>query len=153
MRRFFAAGLFCIAMPAFASSSSENSVGTKDWIAAIGLAATFLVSVATLIHSLRNDRRVSFVNTVSASRLKWIDSLRDKVSEFIAVTSSLVDRKSPPGDEKAAELLLQRDTLVHQIVLHLNPHDPKDLKIKTLVDRVRELTDTSAFFGRTPKRS
>ena len=36
---------------------------------------------------------------------------------------------------------MQRDTLLHQIVLHLNPHDPEDLRIKTLVDHIRELTN------------
>ena len=41
--------------------------------------------------------------------------------------------------------MLQRDTLLHQIVLHLNPHDPKDQRIRTLVDHVRELTDRGVF--------
>jgi hypothetical protein len=123
------------------AADSDNKIETKDWVAAVGILATLIVSLISLVHSLRNDRRASFVNTVSTSRLKWIDSLRDKVSEFIAVTSRLVDRKPPPGDAKAGELLLQRDTLVHQIVLHLNPHDPEDLKIKTLVLNVKLLTD------------
>ncbi len=143
MRRFLAFGIlvFGLAVPAFASSASYDKVETKGWIAAIGIGATLLVSLATLIHSLRNDRRASFVNTVSTSRLKWIDSLRDKVSEFLAVTSCLINRRSSPSDDKSAELLLQRDTLVHQIVLHLNPGDPEDQKIKRLVDHVHELTD------------
>jgi hypothetical protein len=143
VRRFFALSTLILGLsaPAFAEGASENSSGTKDWIALIGILATFLVSVATFIHSLRNDRRVSFVNTVSTSRLKWIDSLRDKVSEFIAVTNCLISGRPPLGDQKAIELLLQRDTLVHQIVLHLNPHDDEDRKIKALVDHVRELTD------------
>jgi hypothetical protein len=36
--------------------------------------------------------------------------------------------------------MIQRDTLEHQIALHLNPMDPEDLKIRTLVDHIRELT-------------
>jgi len=35
--------------------------------------------------------------------------------------------------------------LLHQIVLHLNPHDPKDQRIRTLVDHVRDLTDRGVF--------
>jgi hypothetical protein len=115
----------------------------KDLIAIIGIGATFLVSVTTLRYTLRSDRRASFVNTVTTSRLKWIDSLRDKVAEFIAVTSRLSNMRPVPGDKIAGELLLQRDTLLHQIVLHLNPNDPEDQRIKALADHVRELTNQS----------
>lgn len=36
---------------------------------------------------------------------------------------------------------LQCDTLLHQIVLHLNPHDSRDRTTSKLVDEVRDLTD------------
>jgi hypothetical protein len=116
-------------------------VDTKDLIALVGIGLTFLVGLANFLYSLWSNKRTSFVNTVTTSRLKWIDSLRDKVSEFIAVTTRLSDRRPPPGDIAAAELLLQRDTLLHQIVLHLNPHDSEDQRIRGLVDEVRALTD------------
>ncbi len=58
----------------------------KDVIAIAGIGVTFLVSSATLIYTLWNNQKTLFVNTVTTSRLKWIDSLRDKVSEFMAVT-------------------------------------------------------------------
>jgi len=110
----------------------------KDLIAITGIVVTFVVSSANLGYSLWSNKRAFFVNTVTTSRLKWIDSLRDKVSEFIAVTTRLI---SPPGEKNIGALLLQRDTLLHQIVLHLNPDDPEDQKMKMLVDHVRELTD------------
>jgi hypothetical protein len=113
----------------------------KDLIAIAGILVTLAVSIATLVYSVWSNRRTSFVNTVTASRLKWIDSLRDKVSAFISVTTRLLDRTPPPGEKTAGELLLQRDTLLHQIVLHLNPHDPKDQRISELVDHVRQLTE------------
>ena len=113
---------------------------SKDLIAIAGIGATVVISSANLAYSLWNNKRTSFVNTVTTSRLKWIDSLRDKVSEFIAVTGRLLDDKFA-GDKNVGTLLLQRDTLLHQIVLHLNPHDPKDQRIRILVERVRKLTD------------
>lgn len=113
----------------------------KDQIALAGIGITFLVSLANLIYSWRSNRRTSFVNTVTASRLRWIDSLRDKVSEYIAVTTRLSVGRPPIGDKSAAALLLQRDTLLHQIVLHLNPRDSEDQTIKGLVDHVRDVAD------------
>lgn len=112
----------------------------KDSIAIIGIGVTFVVSAANLAYSLWNNKRTSFVNTVTTSRLKWIASLRDKVCEFIAVTNRIVDPNLPPDDKGVSGLLLQRDTLLHEIVLHLNPHDPEDGKIRALVSQVQELT-------------
>jgi hypothetical protein len=114
---------------------------SKDLIAIVGIGVTFAVSCANFAYSLWSSKRTMFVNTVSTSRLKWIDSLRDKVSEFIAVTARLL-KSHPYSDEQDQEALsLQRDTLLNQIVLHLNPHDAEDRKIRTIVDHVRELTD------------
>jgi hypothetical protein len=79
------------------------------------------------------------VNTVTTSRLKWINSVRDETSEFIAVTTRLSFPSAQP--EKAAELLLQRDTLLHRIILHLNPGDPEDQRIKELALHARELSE------------
>jgi hypothetical protein len=114
---------------------------SKDLIAIVGIGVTFAVSSANLVYSLWSNKRAFFVNTVTTSRLKWIDSLRDKVSEFIAVTTRLLDHDFLSDKKGTGANLLQRDTLLHQIVLHLNPRDPEDQRIRTLVDHVRELTD------------
>lgn len=113
----------------------------KDLIAIAGIGVTLAVSSANLVYSLWTSKRTVFVNTVTTARLKWIDSLRDKISEFIAVTVRLLDPDLSSDKKNVGTLLLQRDTLLHQIVLHLNPHDPKDQRIRILVDHVRELTD------------
>jgi len=122
---------------------------SKDLIAIAGIGAPVVISSANLAYSLWSSKRTSFVNTVTTSRLKWIDSLRDKVSEFIAVTGRLLDDEFT-SDKNAGTLLLQRDTLLHQIVLHLNPHDPKDQRIRILVDHVRELTDLGVLSDELP---
>jgi hypothetical protein len=114
-------------------------MGSNEIIALTGIALTFFVSVANLIYSLRNNRRTTFVNTVTTSRLKWINSVRDDVSEFIAVTTHLSDHSL--SAEKLGELLLQRDILLHRIALHLNPLDADDQKIKALAIRARELLE------------
>jgi hypothetical protein len=111
----------------------------KDIVASVGIAATLVVSAANFIYTLRNNRRSSFINTVTTSRLKWIDSLRDKVAEYIAITSRLLIEKGNKGD-----ICLHRDMLLHQIVLHLNPLDPEDERIKALAEHLKELTDHAA---------
>jgi hypothetical protein len=115
----------------------------KDLIAIIGIGLTFLVGIANFLYSWRNNRRMSFVNTVTSSRLKWIDSLREKVCEFIAVTNRIVDPKLRPESKDISGLLLQRDTLLHEIVLHLNPHDLEDGKITKIASHVQQLSDAT----------
>jgi hypothetical protein len=123
-------------------------MGLNDLIALIGITLTFFVSVANLIYSLRNNKRTTFVNTVTTSRLKWINSIRDAVSEFIAVTTRLSDQSVQT--EKMGELLLQRETLLHRIVLHLNPSDEEDLRIKMIALRARELSEHGDVKGELP---
>lgn len=113
----------------------------KDIISVAGIGVTFAVSTTTLIYTMISNKRTSFVNTVTSSRLKWIDSLRDKVSEFIAVTARLADTKHSCDEKELGALLRERDMLLHQIILHLNPHDEEDQKIRRFADQVCELTD------------
>ena len=66
--------------------SPDNSMETKDWLSLIAVLATLVVAAINLVYNLANTRRTAYVNTVTSSRMKWIDSLRDKVSRFIGLT-------------------------------------------------------------------
>ncbi len=113
----------------------------KDKIALLGIAATFIVALVNLIYAIRNNRRTVFVNTVTTSRLKWIDSLRDKVAAFIAVTVRILNPETIQKEQQDVNALLrERDTLMHQIILHLNPNDAEDQAIRDSVEQVVELT-------------
>ena len=46
--------------------------------------------------------------------------------------------------------LLQRETLLHRIVLHLNPSDEEDLRIKTIKLLARELSEQGDVKGELP---
>ena len=119
----------------------------KEKVALSGIGLTFLVAITNLIYSFFNNRKTAFVNTVTASRLKWIDSLRDKVSAFIAVTVRILDRKMMPKEpeQNIAALLRERDTLMHQIILHLNPGDAKDQAIRHFVEHAVDLTGQGIY--------
>jgi hypothetical protein len=118
----------------------------KDTLTLLGIVLTFSVTVVNLIYAIFNNRKTAFVNTVTSSRLKWIDSLRDKVSAFIAVTVRILNPERVPEDKQdMTGLLRERDTLMHQIILHLNPGDPEDQAIRKSVEVVKQLTDQGAY--------
>lgn len=115
----------------------------RDSVALFGIIATLIVSLANLLYMIRNSRKTAFVNTVTTSRLKWIESLRDKVSSFIAITQRILSPQSGPKDtQNFGALLRERDTLMHQIILHLNPNDREDQAIQHAVERVVALTSS-----------
>ena len=45
---------------------------------------------------------------------------------------------------------MQRETLLHRIVLHLNPSDEEDLRIKTIKLLARELSEQGDVKGELP---
>ena len=119
----------------------------KEKVALLGIGLTFLVAITNLIYSFFNNRKTAFVNTVTASRLKWIDSLRDKVAAFIAVTVRILDREmeSKGVEQNITTLLRERDTLMHQIILHLNPGDVKDQAIRHFIEHAVDLTGQGIY--------
>ncbi len=116
-------------------------MGTKDWLTLSGIAATLTVASANLVYSLWSSKKSTFINVVTASRIKWIESLRDKVSAFIAINELLITALPEAAERDVAGLLRERDTLRHQIILHLNPSDPVDGRIKQLVNRAQVAAD------------
>jgi hypothetical protein len=106
-------------------------------LTAVGIFITFGIAVANLWYSYTNSKKTGFINTVTSSRILWINSLRDKVSAFISVTIRLTNPDIPKDDKTTvADLIRERDTLMPQIILHLNPKDPTDQAIKKCVEEV-----------------
>jgi hypothetical protein len=106
----------------------------------IGIGLTFVVAAANFFYSFTNNKKTRFVNTVTTSRIKWIDSLRDKVAAYIAVTVHLQNLVMHMSD-RADNVHRERDTLVEQIIMHLNPRDEEDGAIQVHVERLVTLTD------------
>lgn len=111
---------------------------TKDWLSLIAILATLVVAALNLAYSLANTRRTAYVNTVTASRMRWIDSLRDKVSKFIGLTYYW--SVTALEDAESNRVIQECDVLRIQITLHLNPNDDVDKRIAALVDRIPSLT-------------
>lgn len=58
----------------------------KDALTAIGIILTFLVSVASLYFPIRNNKAVHYVNSVTKSRVEWIEKLRLNIAKFTVLT-------------------------------------------------------------------
>jgi len=115
---------------------------TTETVTIIGIGLTFFVGLFNLIVTFRNVRKTAFINSVTASRIKYIQDLRESISRFCALVNSYSNRISKLSYEQLWELHKESDTLKFQIRLYLNPEDEYwDNKIISLIDQIILKTD------------
>lgn len=113
----------------------------------IGISLTFLVGIANIILTLRNSKKTTFINSITASRIRYIQDLRNRISEFCGLVYSynLTYSKSNflgATPDKIFELQREFDKLKYLIKLHLNPEDTYwDERILKLLDEIIALRD------------
>lgn len=106
-------------------------------ITLVGIGITFLIGVFNLVVTFRNVRKTSFINSVTASRIKYIQELRESISRFCALAYSYNNRVYKIEKNEVWELHKEADTLRFLIRLYLNPEDKYwDNKIIKLIDEI-----------------
>lgn len=112
-------------------------MSTTEIITLVGIGITFLISVFNLVVAFRNVRKTSFINSVTASRIKYIQELRESISRFCALAYSHNNRVYKMDKNEVWELHKEADTLRFLIRLYLNPEDKYwDNKIIKLIDEI-----------------
>lgn len=56
----------------------------------IGVILTFIIGLGNIVYNIANHRKTQFINTVTASRIKWIGELRTDVVKFTDIL--LIDK-------------------------------------------------------------
>ena len=116
-----------------AVSNNSHSMGAKDWITLLGIGLTFVVSAYAAYKTYINGKKTHFINTVTASRVKWIDSLRINVSTLTGTLHSFSWAENL-SKEQQHEITLKANCLMDQIKLSLNTNGVIEEKIITLLD-------------------
>jgi len=113
---------------------------TKDSIQLFAIGLTFIVSAIGLYVSWKNSHKANFINSVTASRIKWIDNLRNNIAQFSGFVYhfSLTDI---PDKEEKNKIIKEIDRLRYLIKLQLNNSADIDKEIISLVDKIVDLTD------------
>jgi len=70
----------------------------KDTFVACGVIFTAVIGLLNFGYILRNNRRASYVASVTAKRLAWISEVRDHLSSYIALSHEYV--MTPPADSE-----------------------------------------------------
>lgn len=114
---------------------------TKDIITLIGIFLTLLVSTFSLYISFKNSRKTLFINSVTASRIRWIDNLRENISSYCGHTYHLSLTEITESEKQ--KIIKSIDILRFKIKLQLNRGDKLDEMILQKIDDIPNLTDSS----------
>lgn len=112
--------------------------GNIDAITGFGILITFLVSVISLFITVRNNKAVHYVNSITKSRIEWIQKVRDLTSEFIAATNIFNNYHYKRDYEKSGIHLSKCQKLCSEITLLLNSCDQKDGEIISICNDILE---------------
>ena len=109
-----------------------------------GIMLTFLVGVTNLVLTLRNNKKTTFITAITNSRIKYIQEIRNYISDFCGLIYSYNIRIKELEPDKLFELHKQADKTKYLIRLYLNPEDKYwDDTIIKLLDEILQLTDKS----------
>jgi hypothetical protein len=111
----------------------------KDIITLVGIGITFVVSSIGLYVSLRNTKKTLFINSITASRIKWIDILRNNIAEFCGLTYYFTLTELDKAEKQ--KVVERIDKLRFLIKLQLNRGDEFDRKLMAKIDLIPDLTD------------
>ncbi len=110
----------------------------KDYLTIVSL----IIAGISLYIGLINSKKTTFINSVTASRIKWIDTIRTNVSEFCGLTYNYSLTKNRLEYIEKNNLLERVDKLRFLIKLQLNPEDTYDVQIIESIDKIIDLTDS-----------
>ncbi|WP_405371174.1 hypothetical protein [Nonlabens sp. Asnod2-A12] len=110
---------------------------TTEIVMLIGIGLTFLIGISNLIITFRNVRKTAFINSVTASRIKYIQQLRESISRFCGLAHSYENKIYKLEYNEVWELHKEANNLRYLIRLYLNPEDDYwDSKIISLIDQI-----------------
>ena len=96
---------------------------TTEILTLTGLALTFTIGIANLIITIKNTKKTTFINSITTSRIKYIQELRNTIAELCSLVTSYKLRISKLDYAAHFELLKQTNKLKYLIRLYLNPAD------------------------------
>lgn len=122
---------------------------TTEIVTLTGILFTFIVSIFNFFFTIRNARKTTFVNSVTAARFKYIQELRNTISQFCGVVYRAYNYAHNKESlnltpEKSVEFEMEADKLKYLIRLYLDPENECwDEKLIWLLDDISKIKITT----------
>jgi hypothetical protein len=114
----------------------------KDYFYVFGIIATFALGLWNITKNYRLSKKTTFINTVTSERIKWMEKLRNNISEFCGLTYNWCIAE-PEDQISKHEHIEKIDKLRYVIRLQLNPRDGHDQIIEKLIFEIPTFTHRS----------
>lgn len=115
------------------------TIELKDGLTAVSILASIVIGATGLLIGLRNSKKTIFINSVTASRVKWIENVRNSIAEFCGLTLHLALTEMEQKERR--QIIEKIDRLRFVIKLQLNRSDKFDKQIIDKVDLLPNLTE------------
>jgi hypothetical protein len=109
-----------------------------DWVT-ISTLITAFTALGTGIYSILHSRKTTYINAVTTSRLKYIESLRGYISQFCGLI--LFNANNQFDEIQKKEFIEKVDQLRFTIKLHLNRKNVFDKKLLEQLDSIPNFID------------
>ena len=115
---------------------------TTHLVTIIGFFFSFIVGAAGLWIGIRNSRKTTFINSVTSSRIEYIQRIRNSVSQFCGLVYAYHGNALKTGTPEAFKIQKQYDNLKYLIELHFNIEDKYfDKEILSMIKEIRDIKD------------
>lgn len=115
----------------------------KDIIQLTSVIIAFIVGLAGLIIGIINSKKTIYINSITTLRTKWLNEMKDYISEFCGLTYNYGISNLPRSSH--TDLVERIDKLRFLIKLNLNPKDDFDKLILEKIDVIPTLTNKRDF--------
>jgi hypothetical protein len=113
---------------------------TYNYIYLTGIIVSFLIGFVGIWIGLRNSRKTLFINSITSARIRYIQDLRNGVSEFCGLVFTYHFNDLSKSPDELLAIQKKYDNLKYFIGLHLNVEDHYfDPKILSLIKDIRNL--------------
>jgi len=111
-------------------------------VSLVGIGLVFVASMLNLYVLLRNTKKTTYTGSVTSSRIRYIQDIREAISKFCGLAHTYNLGRTKFSDQEASAIRKEADSLKYLIRLYLNPEDKYwDNKIMFFCDEVIKQTD------------
>ena len=115
-----------------------------EYLYAMGILVTLALGIWNLVQNHRFSRKTSFINTVTAQRVQWLEQIRQDVAKFVGLIHNWTRTARAEAYEEVLpekNIIREMDRLHYVIQLRLNPDGKPDQEIVALLKRIPTLAD------------
>lgn len=110
-----------------------------------GIFVSLIIGLTSMYIGVRNSKKTIFINSITSSRIKWMDTIRNTIAEYCSLTSLI---SILPTNEQT-EKLIKLEQLRYLIKLQFHRDEKFDMLVINSLDSIYESSFKGDFTNTT----